>query len=337
MAGASETTIQQTISDAFSEPFPLSKMIRLTFITGAGKLERQKYDENCARLVISVLREHGYQEDRGASSVMECAGTFKSQHDLGRNLKTVVVFPKVCPVQSSTTANSSYNHSETSSGEEKIDAKTSILHSSFPTFQKLIELKCNSWSQKKTCLQLITDMEDQLRTLDAKLIHGQALTQTEQELYDSVSLETLEEKSKYLKSELVRHVDEGNITQTEKDKLIRQTQERIDTLSQEITNKESSNKKGVDLLQTQKEKATARLSTIKQTAPKPPIPLKYSADIEQLLKELKPLLKLEAETKGRLLTIKEATTLARKGEILDEIDKLEVRLVLHYIRIIWSF
>merc|ERR1719491_781060 len=70
-------------------------MIRITFITGAGKLGRSRYDENCHKTVTSALRDQGYEEDRAASCVNECAGSFKSQHDTGKNLKTIVVFPKI--------------------------------------------------------------------------------------------------------------------------------------------------------------------------------------------------------------------------------------------------
>jgi len=42
------------MKDAFATPLPTPEMIRLTFITGAGKLGRQKYDENAARCVTSV-------------------------------------------------------------------------------------------------------------------------------------------------------------------------------------------------------------------------------------------------------------------------------------------
>lgn len=83
------------MKDAFTEPLPLSDMIRITFITGAGKLGRQRYDEGAPKAVTSTLRELGFEEDRGASCVVECGGSFKSQHDTGKNPKTIVVFPKI--------------------------------------------------------------------------------------------------------------------------------------------------------------------------------------------------------------------------------------------------
>ena len=37
LAGQSVATIEKQIRDAFSEPLPVQEMIRLTFVTGAGK------------------------------------------------------------------------------------------------------------------------------------------------------------------------------------------------------------------------------------------------------------------------------------------------------------
>lgn len=85
MAGNSAETIKKTISSAFVTPLDITEMIRLTFVTGAGKLGRSRYDDNAAKTVTSTLREFGYVEDRGASCVVECAGSFKSQHDTGKN------------------------------------------------------------------------------------------------------------------------------------------------------------------------------------------------------------------------------------------------------------
>ena len=52
-------------------------------------------DADTHKTVTSDLREAGYEEDRAASYVNKCAGSFKNQHDTGKNLKTIVVFPKI--------------------------------------------------------------------------------------------------------------------------------------------------------------------------------------------------------------------------------------------------
>ena len=38
-----------------------------------------------------ALRAIGFEEDRGACAVMECAGTFKYQHDTDKDLKFIHV------------------------------------------------------------------------------------------------------------------------------------------------------------------------------------------------------------------------------------------------------
>jgi len=44
LGGQTTTTIEKLIRDAFEEPFALTEMIRITFVTGAGKQARAKYD-----------------------------------------------------------------------------------------------------------------------------------------------------------------------------------------------------------------------------------------------------------------------------------------------------
>ena len=90
LAGKSAATIERAVKDAFETPFPLTETIRLTFVVGAGKLARQKYDEAAHKAVTGPLKELGYDDDAGGGP-----GTYKLQHDTGKNLKTVVVYPKV--------------------------------------------------------------------------------------------------------------------------------------------------------------------------------------------------------------------------------------------------
>ena len=68
LGGQTAATIERTISDAFGNgnsgayEFPQiarGSMIRLTFVTGAGKLGRAKYDDGAAKAVTSTLRSLG--------------------------------------------------------------------------------------------------------------------------------------------------------------------------------------------------------------------------------------------------------------------------------------
>ncbi len=325
LAGNSPSTITTTIHSAFATPLPLSSMIRITFVTGAGKLARQKYDENAAKTVSSTLRDLGYVEDRGASCVNECAGMFKSQHDTGKNLKTIVVFPMITTSENGVSNGIGKMSIGAASLLEEGSPKEMIaMTSNMNTFERMIMNKCPSWSQKKACITILTELKSMLEELDAKLLRGTLLNESEQLFYDSISMDSLEQKATFVRDGMKKHVDEGNITRLEKEKLLSQVKDKIEGLKKDIdvATKEKKMKK-VDKLTIQKEKAMERLDMIDNITPKAPSPLKHQAEISKLRKELQPLLKLEKETKGRLLSIKETAMMTRKEEIEDEILVLE--------------
>jgi hypothetical protein len=321
LAGHSSSTIQKQFRDALSEPLPLSEMIRLTFITGAGKLGRQKYDEGAARAITSTLRDVGYEEDRGASAVLECAGTFKMQHDTGKNLKTVVVFPKVTGV---------------GEGELAGGPKGSLIpvgtpehrlaHSSINVFQANIESKCQTWSQKKGCAVALEALKEIVQPLDNKLMTGTPLTEIEQECYDSVSLASLEEKLAHVKKLMHKQVDNGLVTAQERTTFLHQVGERLQTLTTDIAEAEKQGKmKRVENLTAAKAKTQERKAMLTNISPKPAPPLKNEQQINTLRQELSPIEEIEDSSKGRLLTLKESQAIGRKEEILQQIMEQEVR------------
>lgn len=330
LAGNSPSTIATTIQSAFSTPLPLESMIRITFVTGAGKLGRQRYDDNAAKTVSSTLRDLGYVDDRGASCVNACAGMFKSQHDTGKNLKTIVVFPMITEGGGDDAGgDGGYGMDGMSLKgppllEEGSPKEMIAMSSSNNTMERLITNKCQSWSQKKACLAIISELTTMLEELDKKLLSGTLLTDAEQEFYDSISMDSLERKNAFVKDEMKKHVDEGIITRNEKEKLMSQVNDKLTALNSDIETAINEKKpKKVNKLNIQKEKLTERLQTLDNIVPKPPGPLKFQAQIQKLRKEMQPLLKLESQTKGRLLTLRETTTLARKDEIEEEIWNLE--------------
>ncbi len=85
------------MTDAFKTPLPNSEMVYFTFVVGAGKLARQKYDDKLPQYVRKALNGIGFTEDSGSSCLLACQGTFKYQHDTNLNLKRVHVFPHVTP------------------------------------------------------------------------------------------------------------------------------------------------------------------------------------------------------------------------------------------------
>lgn len=320
LAGQNVSTITNNIQAAFREPLQISEMIRITFVTGAGKLGRQKYDADAAKAVTSSLRELGFEEDRGASCVVECAGSFKLQHDTGKNLKTVVVFPKIQNVEDSAESNEVDSQTQTNRSPRN-SVEDMIVNSSMTVFERMAKNGCPSWSEKKGCMTVISNIKSKLSAIEQKLMSGNPLSDDEQGFYDSVSSDTLDEKQNFVKELMHKQVDEGKITSQEKATLLAQVNERYETVSKELLD---ANGKKKEKLTGVKQKVEARKAKLSNITPQQPPRLKHEAAIFSLRTELEPLLELEEQTSGRLLSLKETKIMARKDEILDEIAQLEV-------------
>ena len=273
----------------------------------------------------------GFEEDRGASCVKECAGSFKLQHDTGKNLKTVVVFPKVESAEDGKIdAGGDVDNAGGHSGGgapllPQGSPEEMIAMSSRGVFENMVKSRCPSWSQKKGCITALSSIKNLLEELDGKLLSGTPLTDTEQTFYDSVSVSTIDEKQAFVKDLMHGQVDDGIITSQEKEMLVTQVSERLQTLSKEIaTAQEEGKPKRVQKLKEMTEKLETRKGKLERIEPKGPHRLKHEAEIAKLRSKMQPLLDLEGGAKGRLLSLKETQSLARKDEILEAIAELEV-------------
>ena len=330
LAGNSVDNITQTMKDAFSDPLPLSEMIRVTFITGAGKLGRQRYSEGASKAVTSTLRELGYEEDRGASCVVECGGSFKSQHDTGKNLKTIVVFPQISGAGSGLNGGMAGLSVDDAQDESSISLLPSgtpehmVAASSMGVFERNWKPKCLAWSQKRGCLRALESVREMLDELDQSLLRGNPLSEQEQHLYDAVSRDDLEKKEAIVKKEMASQVEAGGITKEEKELLLLLCQDKVETLKKEVDEavREGKSKKTAKFVAL-RDKAMARQEMLEKITPVPPHKLKHEPEIQKLRAEMRPLQKLEDSAKGRLLSVKETTQLGRKDEILAEIEELE--------------
>lgn len=321
LGGCSVSTITSNMLSAFSDPLPLGDMIRITFVTGAGKLGRAKYDDNAARALTSALRELGFEDDRGASCVVECAGSFKLQHDTGKNLKTVVVFPRILGKIEEDDGNSD---TPTASILKDGSQEHMISMSSVAVFTRMLASKCPSWNQKKECIVMIGSIWELVEALDAKLLKGVLLTGAEQELYDEVSADGLSQKDSLVKSEMQKHVEEGRITRFEKSKMLAAVKEKLAVLDKDLAEATEQKKpKKVQKLKAQREKITARERIVEEITPVAPHALRHEAEILKLRKEMKPIIKLQDEARGRLMSLKETAAITRKEEIEEEIEQLE--------------
>lgn len=169
----------------------------------------------------------------------------------------------------------------------------------------------------------ITSIKTKLGIVEQKLFSGNPLTDIEQNFYDSVSSDAMEEKQNVVKDLMHKQVDEGSITSQEKSNLLLQVNERLDTVSKELL---EANGKKKEKLTAVKEKVEARKAKLSNIAPQKSHRLKHEVAILSLRTELQPLLELEGGTSGRLLSLKETKILARKDEIIEEIAQLEVSI-----------
>jgi hypothetical protein len=324
LAGNTVATVTNTIQSAFSTPFPLQDtMIRITFITGAGKLGRQKYDDGAAKAVTATLRELGFEEDRGASCVVECAGSFKLQHDTGKNLKTVVVFPIILESSGGDIdgdmAGLSVNDENASLLAEG-SPESLIAMSSRQVFERMVASKCPSWSQKKGCIAAIESLKTMLQEVEATLLQGTPLTPAQQEYYDSLSLDVLQAKEDYCRKGMHTQVEEGRITKLEREMLLQQVSERLSKVQKELDDAADKPKK-LEKLKAVQEKVMQRQEVLTAIVPKAPHKLRHEAEIHKLLAEIAPLQHLEDT--GRLLSVKETQQLGRMRELEEQVQELE--------------
>eukprot|EP00535_Pseudo-nitzschia_heimii_P001523 CAMPEP_0197186134 /NCGR_PEP_ID=MMETSP1423-20130617/13287_1 /TAXON_ID=476441 /ORGANISM="Pseudo-nitzschia heimii, Strain UNC1101" /LENGTH=529 /DNA_ID=CAMNT_0042637355 /DNA_START=10 /DNA_END=1596 /DNA_ORIENTATION=- len=308
LGGLPSTTISQVVRDAFSQDFDLDaeEMIRLTFVVGAGKGNRTKYDPSALKIVTKVLSAAGYVEDRGASCVAESAGCFKFQHDTGKNLKTVVVFPKITKA---TTNNLTKRISQSSSLLPPGSLEYKIAVSTLPLFTNMLKTKFPSWFQKRSLLQVIEEtLVQSLDKFDGVLMKGGILSQDEKMFYEQCV--SISEKKAFVKEALSQQVHDGKLTSLEVTFLLDQVATRIEELRVK--------KRTIpDALRERQ----AKLESIAKD-PIPLSPLKHHAALGKLWKQAAPLMYINASG-GKLLSPAETKKRGQLDDILHEIANLE--------------
>ena len=308
----SAAAILTIMSSVFSKPFHLSEMIRLTFIVGGGKATRAKYDEGALAACINGLKGCGYREDKGAGCVIESAGSYKIQHDTGKNVKTVVVFPRI-------SGGDEEKEEEYVEGEEESEliprgsVGYKIAISPMPTFVNLLSQHCPSYMQKKRCMRTLSGLLTIEASIENKMMVGQQLDQSQKIFYDSST--DLKEKMEHVQKEASRHIDEGNLTREEKQILVEMNEKKIQTLR-----KENDSAKVAEQLKKALERKET-LSSIDSEAPLPP--LRLESQINTLRKKLAPLKALEEASHQRYLSIAETTALSEMDDLVREIERLE--------------
>lgn len=322
LGGYTEQRAIDLITSSFSAPLTEpTKMIKLTFVVGGGKLVRSKYSDDLSKWMIAALRDVGYAEDRSAAETFDSQGTFKQQHDTGQNLKYIIVYPHVTCA--------SLKGSEGAGGS---DTSSVILDTSSPdyivcacelsTFQDMVASKIVSYKQKKRLMQILQASADKFKDIEAKLIAGTLLDPAEQQLYDANSGADAD-KILWLQGEIKSMVDEGRLTSGEKSDLLQSIDANVASITKEVEEATAEAKpKKVEKLLAKKEASVARKAVVDKIAP-----IKHhlaqSDQIQKLYMRLFPLLQLEDKGRSMSLTLADLKTLEEKSDLEDAIRSLE--------------
>lgn len=318
LAGFGEAQTKDLVRDAFGQPIPATEPLRYTFLIGGGKTQnRQKYDGDLGRYLAAALREVGYREDRTATALLECQGTYKSQHDTHKGIRTVQVFPRVEIVEAEEGQDSARSRASMASTPDYMAAVCT-----FETFQEMVQEKVTSWSQKRRLLRHLDSFVARQKESEQKLTRMETLTAEEEDIYENVDVDVAAQKHSWLSSLVKAMVENGQLTKAEHEQVLSQVQSKMDTLQVEhAAATEKNDEAKLARIHKQGEQLTQRRALVHSNAPVTH-KVKHEDELRAITAKLIKIEKLES-TRGRLLTIDEVKQVGGKDELLERASVLE--------------
>eukprot|EP00941_MAST-03F_sp_MAST-3F-sp1_P003764 g3764.t1 len=329
-----EQAVNDLMAACFTEPLDCAEMVKISFVVGAGKGQRSKYNGSLAKWVRNALNAVGYSEDKGACLMMSSQGLFKYQHDTGKNLIFIHVFPKLKEKTSAAAATPDLPGAsvELSRCEKH---KRLMGASSQRMFQEIIQTQTRTISQKKRAIFALRELKGELQEIEKKLMNGETLTDVEQNVYEST--EDLDAKLTWLVENQKMQVKRGDITDAEKAQLIETLTEKFDRLKTELEksklnmDKESGNEKKkqrlkqrVDKLKAEQDKIEKRLKNLKDKKTKNLLqihPLKNKLEMEEVWTRADDLGPPPSNTK---MSLKEQKTLSSLMKLQEKFEELVI-------------
>jgi len=295
-------------------------MVKLTFVVGGGKLVRQKYTDDLPKIFMASLTAIGYKDDISAACEVASAGKFKFQHDTGKNLKFVHVFPHISAPSAAA--------ADEEEGEEEALPKTPedlLLTCNMDMFKQLIARQLETYGQKKKLMDLLKARISKLEEIEAKMTKLEQLSSEEQALFDGIGVEELKEKGKVVSTELQAMADAGQLTSAERAGLEEQLTSRLAAAKVEHEKAEAEGKpKKAQALQHQIDTLQNTQKALKDNAPVGLPPLRHAQDIKKLYGKLNDVKRIEKASKGNY-TVDELRRIGEKPEIEEAIAELERR------------
>jgi len=283
-------------------------MFRVSFVVGGGKKVRSKYPDKLPKDVAAALKSLSFEEDSGASLHIDCAGSFKYQHNTDTDLKTVHVFPNVEIEGGDDAGEAEYED------EQATTKGTLCIESDLDTFQQTVAVKVQSFGQKKMLLTNLKRVVADVAAIDEKLIAMAALSPSEDKLYNGAA--ELSEKVEWLKEECEKHVNAGQLTGPEIDSVLSTLAKKQEQVEEQVEASEGKAKK-LAKLEAMKVKLTAEELKVSSVKPIKRV-VKHAVDIARLKDQAN---KLNKKIEAKSATVVEMT------EYNSTNDKLE-RLML---------
>eukprot|EP00908_Phaeocystis_cordata_P014289 Transcript_25389.p1 GENE.Transcript_25389~~Transcript_25389.p1 ORF type:complete len:383 (+),score=190.05 Transcript_25389:101-1150(+) len=316
LSGYGPNSVTKLVQDAFTAPLPLGNMVRLSFVVGGGKKVRQKYNDGLERLLCDALNGIGFTEDKGAALSLECAGQYKYQHDLGKDLKFVHVFPRV------DTAAAAAAEAGDSASADAMSPSQLLLFSELPIFQRMVAAKTPSFAQRKRVLDVLKQAKSDYAALEAKLAALEALNEREQQLLDELDTDALDEKQKWLAKEMEAMVAAGQLSKEEKAMVLEQLHTKLEAVETQIALAESEGKeKRAAKLKEGHAELLARIETVTGLAPVHRR-VKFEKEILAARKQLAELDKLEARSKKEVLPLSEIEKLNKRSKLTTDLQAM---------------
>lgn len=322
LGGYSKERCLEFAKAAFSEPFELPAMVKITFVCGGGKQCRQKYGDDLVKDFMSALDAVGFNADNAACCELSSGGTYKHQHDTSKNLIFVHVFPRVNVPEAEEAAEGG---EEGAPAQGERDPADVLAECEIDDFRRMIGARVTSYSTRKRLLDALRERLTRLEEAERKLIAREQLDDKLQSLYDTLSADGLKEKVKVMAAEMQGAIDAGELTADERSQVMEQLDGKLAALDEQLSKAEADGKeKMVAKLGEQREKLVATKAAVSDAKPAGMAPIKYAAELQRLHRKDQALIRLEKESSGKF-TLDELKRLGEKPEIQEAMDIYKTR------------
>mmetsp|Transcript_7198 Transcript_7198/g.19577 ORF Transcript_7198/g.19577 Transcript_7198/m.19577 type:complete len:434 (-) Transcript_7198:308-1609(-) len=316
----SEQAAAELAAAAFAQPFDVDHAVRCSLVIGGGKGIRGRYDPNLARGLAQALKALGFEEDSGAS--LGAAGAFKHQHDTGRNIKVLHVFP-----------HTQHEAQGAGGGEAAGDAHATLdadspayqllAADSLDAFVALAEAHLPAYAQRQRCLRELQAVYLPLfKSIDDKLVSAQPLSPAEEGWSAVCSADALQERLAWLQKAMADLVKSGQLTGPERGDVVKSTAAKLEAVQVEIATARSQGKdKRADKLEvTAKQLQELHDAADKAKAIEPRAPADALSEVATAYRQILALRNMEARAKAdnKLLSIEQARQVGQIPELQDK-------------------